>query len=163
MATIERTPTAAEQEAKKKRNTRISIASIVVGVVLLALGMFSVMDDENLNNSLIETGTAQAVLNLTEQYPDTTVYAEKVADVIDSAIQARNASTEHLSELIYTEIKDYTTPGLKLLISAIITHINEAHKKSPTEDVYLEKLGFVVKGIREGITVKKPAEENSPV
>lgn len=141
--TVEKKPSASKKG--------FSIAAVVIGLILLGLGMFSVFDSEELNNSMVEVGSAQVVQNIVHHYPDAADYASKAADVIDAAVCARTADPDSLAELIYQAAEAYQSPGIKSLVVSLIRQINSAYTTSNTETIYLNKLTHLAKGIREGI------------
>lgn len=141
----------ATQPAKKKSKGG-SIAAMIIGIVLVVAGVFSFTNNAALNDALIEVGAGQTVLNVVEQYPQTKEWATICADVIDAAIAARESKPETLANMIYDAVGDYTVPGLKSLVEAVVEQINSAYKASETEQEYIDKLKHLVTGIRDGVS-----------
>lgn len=156
------TPTCETEKKPSKSKKGFSIAAIVIGVLLLAAGMFSVFDSEDINNSMVEVGTAQVVQNLVTTYPDTAAYASKTADIIEAAVEAREVDPDKLAELIYQAAEEYQSPGIKSLLVSIIRQINSAYAIAEKEEAYLKKLTYVVKGIREGVATAVGNADNCP-
>ncbi len=141
-----------ETQPAKKKSKGGSIAAMIIGIVLVVAGVFSFTNNEALNDALIEVGAGQTVMNVVEQYPQTKDWAVKCADIIDAAIAARQSKPEELSTLIYGAVQDYTVPGLKNLIEALVNQINTAYKTSEKEQEYIDKLKHLVTGIRDGVS-----------
>ena len=150
MAACEGTQPVVQEAPKSNTRRNVTVAAIIVGLLMIAAGVFSWFEDENLNNALIQTGAAQAVHNVVEQYPESKAYAEKAACVIEAAVEARTTSPDALATLLYDAAEAYTVPGAKSVLVAIINQINAAHKATDNEDFYLTKLLFLAQGIRDG-------------
>lgn len=141
-------------EEKKNKWRSTSIAVMVVGLLLVCAGLFSWFEDESLNNSMIQAGAAQAVHAAVSEEPDAAKYALTAAELIEKAIDARIGSPEELANLLCSSSETFQGPGVKQVLVALIHHINAAHAASSTEDIYLTKLLFLAKGIREGVCAK---------
>lgn len=150
MATCEGTQPVNAEAPKNNTRRNVTVAAIIIGVLMVVAGMFSWFEDEALNNALIQTGAAQAVHGVVQQYPDSQAYAEKAACIIEAAVEARTTSPDQLATLLYDAAEAYTVPGSKSVLVAIINQINAAHKATDNEDLYLTKLLFLSKGIRDG-------------
>lgn len=143
-------PEAGQPASKTKRAA--SIAAIVIGLLLVCAGMFSVTHDSELNDAMIEVGTEQTVKGLIDQYPNTKEWVARTADALEAAIEARAVAPDKLIALLETEAKAYMTPGIKSLVRLLIDRINTSYKISETEEEYIGKLNHLVAGMRDGVT-----------
>lgn len=156
----------AKEATPKKKLSGKSLAAIIVGGLLVLLGMFSFSNNTALNNALVSVGAGQSMLNICIEYPEIKPTALKLADVIDAAIAARTTSPDQLAEIISDATKDFATPGLKDLVALIVNHLNTTYKTSKTEEEYIVKIQYFVRGLRDGIqsaeeiTAKKAASES---
>lgn len=128
-----------------------SIVAICVGLLLLCAGLFSWFEDESLNDALVQAGASQAVHACVLEEPSSASYALCAAEVIEKAVEARTTSPEALATLLGDAADGFVTPGVKHLLVVIINQVNAAHKVSSSEDIYLNRLLFLAKGIREGV------------
>ena len=150
--TLQECVVAPEEKKNKWRGT--SIAAMVVGLLLVCAGLFSWFEDESLNNSMIQAGAAQAVHAAVLEEPEAAKYALTAAELIEKAIDARIGSPEELANLLCSSSEAFQGPGVKQVLVAIIHQINAAHTASSTEDIYLTKLLYLAKGIRDGVCVE---------
>lgn len=143
-----------------ENNTRrnASIAAIIIGLLLIAAGVFSWFEDEDLNNSMIQVGAAQAVYAVVVNEPGSAAYALSAASIIEAAVEARTTSPDALVNRLCDASSAFVAPGTNKLLVAIIAHINSAHKSTDSEAVYLTKLLFLAKGIRDGCCLSDSGE-----
>lgn len=136
------------EEKKRKENKRAAIMGIIAGFLFMILGMVNIFEEE-INLVFIQTGAEQSMTGVISMYPDSQVYVQKVADALDAAIQARTTSPDALAEVVNTAL-DATVPDLEAdaIVRAVVTQINNAHKVSETEELYIKKLQALLTGIR---------------
>lgn len=135
-------------EQKRKENKRAAIMGIVAGFLFMLLGVANIFEEE-INLVFIQTGAEQSMTGVISMYPDSQAYVQKVADALDAAIQARTTSPDALAEVVNTAL-DATVPDLEAdaIVRAVVTQINNAHKVSDTEELYIKKLQALLTGIR---------------
>ena len=124
---------------------------IVIGALFCAAGLFSWFgEDDTMNNAIIEAGTTQSCVAFIEEYPESKEHMQKVAESIEAAIEARETSPEKLAAIINEKLSDLVGKGIKVdaIVEAIVLKINTAHKVSDTENQYIEKVKYIVKGIK---------------
>lgn len=140
----------------KKKNIWKVILTVTFGVALVVLGMTEMFSTPSVNNVLVQTGANQATNGVLEMYPDSADMLEKAADVIDAAVLARKADPSTLAVLIHEQVES-TVPGLPVdaVVSAVIDQLNTAYETSDTEEKYLTKVSYIVKGIRAAVAVSK--------
>lgn len=144
------TTTQTESKGSSIRNWII----IVIGVLFCAAGLFAWFgEDDTINNAIIEAGTTQSCVAFIEEYPDSKEYMQQVADAIEAAVEAREASPDKLTTIINEKLSDLVGKGIKVdaIVDAIILNINTAHKVSDTEEKYLDKVRYIVKGINASL------------
>ena len=144
-------PAAAQPAEQSKTKKVASISAIIVGIMLLVAGIFSMTGNEELDNAFIQTGAEQAVSNVIAQYPEVEEYAERAAVIISAAVEGRSSNPEALADVLYDTVSQYTVPGAKTIMVAIINQVNTAYAASETEEQYWKKLTILVQGIRDGI------------
>lgn len=133
-----------------------AIIAIVFGVALVALGMTEVVGGSAVNNVFVQTGANQATAGVLEMYPDSADALGKAADVIDASVQARKADPTTLAVLIREQVET-ALPGVPVdaVVTAVIDQINAAYESSDTEEKYLTKVSYIVKGIRAAVAVSQ--------
>lgn len=131
-------------------------ASIVIGALLVLAGGFGVFQSEDVNNTFIKLGAEQSAIGVIELYPDTETAIGITADVIDSAVQAREASPKQLAVLITDALNKAGVQGslIEPIVEMVLNQLNQAYAKSDTEEIYLQKAKAVAEGIRAAIPVK---------
>lgn len=145
-----------EEKPTKTKKAKVW-TSIVLGVVLVVAGAFSVFNSEPVNNMFMQAGAEQAAAGVIELYPGTEHAIGVTADTMDAAIQARNASPRHLAVLITEELKKVGVEGnmIEPIVEMVITQLNQAYEKSPTEEIYLVKAQCVADGLRAAVPAKE--------
>lgn len=139
---------------KSKKSSYANWAAIAIGVVMVLVGTFAWLgDDEETNNALIQTGTAQTCTAVLAEYPDAKPHMQKLAEVLDAAIEAREASPDQLADLISDTLSALTGQGINVdaLVSTLVNKINHAHEVSETEEQYLQKVQIIVDGIKDSV------------
>lgn len=139
------------EEKTRKENKRAAIIGIIAGFLFVILGMVNIFEEE-INLALIQAGADQSMTGIIEMYPGSQEYVQKVAETMDAAIKARTTSPDELAVLVNTTL-DATVPDLEAgaIVRAVVTQINNAHKVSETEELYIKKLQALVEGMRASV------------
>lgn len=139
------------EEKKRKENKCAAIMGIIAGFLFVLLGMVNIFEEE-INLVFIQSGAEQSMTGIIEMYPGSQEYVQKVADTMDAAIKARTTSPDELAVLVNTAL-DATVPDLEAgaIVRAVVTQINNAHKVSETEELYIKKLQALVEGMRASV------------
>lgn len=140
-------------EEKKRKETKFAIIlSAICGLLLVVVGTLNVFDSEEANLAAIQAGSEQSMTGIIQMYPGSQEYVQKVADAMDAAIKARTTSPDELAVLVNTAL-DATVPDLEAgaIVRAVVTQINNAHKVSETEELYIKKLQALVEGMRASV------------
>lgn len=139
------------EEKKRKENKFAAIMGIIAGFLFVLLGMVNIFEEE-INLVFIQSGAEQSMTGIIEMYPGSQEYVQKVADAMDAAIKARTTSPDELAVLVNTAL-DATVPDLEAgaIVRAVVTQINNAHKVSETEELYIKKLQALVEGMRASV------------
>ena len=139
------------EEKTRKNNKRATIIGVIAGFLFVILGMVNIFEEE-INLVFIQSGSEQSMTGIIEMYPDSQEYVQKVADAMDAAIKARTTSPDELAVLVNTAL-DAAVPDLEAgaIVRAVVTQINNAHKVSETEELYIKKLQALVEGMRASV------------
>ena len=139
------------EEKKRKENKFAAIMGIIAGFLFVLLGMVNIFEEE-INLVFIQSGAEQSMTGIIEMYSGSQEYVQKVADTMDAAIKARTTSPDELAVLVNTAL-DATVPDLEAgaIVRAVVTQINNAHKVSETEELYIKKLQALVEGMRASV------------
>ena len=134
---------------RHKTNKRNIIISAIIGIILVLAGTLNLFDSEEANLAALQAGAEQSMTGIIQMYPDSQQYIQKVVDALDAAVQARTTSPDALAEVVNTAL-DATVPDLEAdaIVRAVVTQINNAHKVSETEELYIKKLQALLTGIR---------------
>lgn len=134
---------------RHKTNKRNIIISAIIGIILVLAGTLNLFDSEEANLAALQAGAEQSMTGIIQMYPDSQQYIQKVVDALDAAVQARTTSPDALAEVVNTAL-DATVPDLEAdaIVRAVVTQINNAHKVSETEELYIKKLQALLAGIR---------------
>ena len=135
-----------------KKKPYVNWAAIIVGIIMILVGTFSwISDDEETNNALIQTGTAQTCTAVLQEYPEAKPYLIKLSTALEAAIEARTTSPAQLANVVSATLSDLTGQGINVdaLVTAMVAKINKAHATSETEEQYISKVRIIINGIKD--------------
>lgn len=145
----------AEQSTESNKKTGYTNwVAIIIGLIMVFAGTFAWLgDDEETNNALIQSGTAQTCVALVSEYPNAKPHLNKLADALDAAIEARAASPDQLANIISSTLSELTGQGINVdaLVRTLVAKVNKAYAVSETEEQYLHKVQIISHGIRDSI------------
>lgn len=138
-----------------KKSSAKTWVTLVLGIIAIILGCTTLIENDDVNNTLIEIGAAQSATSIIEMQPNAKSSIGVIADVLDAAVEARDAKPEHIAELIQTALQDKIgTVDIRPIVSLVVKQLDEVYKKSSTEERYLEKVTHLAKGFREVATAE---------
>lgn len=140
------------QTTAKKANTTVTWLAIITGIIAVIVGSLDIIKDDTTNNALVDMGVSMAVSNILVEYPDTAPVMFKVSQAIDAAILARNGNTNDLITGLKVELNkitdESTATSATVVITRILTMVNEAHEKTQTEEDCIKKLQVINEAIK---------------
>lgn len=131
-----------------KNKTVINWIAIVLGVVVCALGMMSVFQDDAVNNAMVETGAGQMAVSLISEYPESEKILNTAALTIQNAVQAREGDPQAICRMVQERLEAVGI-GMNVtpIVSAVVNQINAAYEASANEEQFHDKLKLLARGI----------------
>ena len=140
------------QTSTKTKKT-VGWISILLGIILCIAGSLSFFENETINDALTETGAAQIASGIVSEYPSSAFVVQDLTEVLDSAIKARIGDPGAISEMLQEKVSGYDLKiDIRPIVTAVINQVNDAHKKSTTEEQFLHKLELITRGFKTIMT-----------
>lgn len=141
-----------EQVTTKKASKTTTWLAILIGFAAIIVGSLDIIKDDATNSALVDMGVSMSVSNILVEYPDAAPTMLKVSQAIDAAIAARNGNTSDLITGLKSELNkitdESTATSATVVITRILSMVNDAHEKTQTEDACIKKLQVINESIK---------------
>ncbi len=126
---------------------------ILLGIILCIAGSLSFFENETINDTFTEAGAAQIASGIVSEYPSSAFVVQDLTEVLDSAVKARIGDPGAISEMLQEKVSSYDLEiDIRPIVAAVINQVNDAYKKSITEEQFLHKLELIIRGFKTVMT-----------